>query len=645
MAGVKIKSPFVWDGKPVMDIFDQWTYEVDTWIELSALSDKLALKCMVNFMGGTASKFFMDHVTTDIKKWTVKDVYKALFDYCFPADFKLRLRKRLMDAYQGKKTVRDFARDLKSLAKRFPDVTERHLVQIFWDGAEQYIRVKWLDRGMSPEDSSLEKLVKWALRFEKSKEALDREKGDWKPKPEGRTWGRFKNRTHGNEPWVPPSDNEPDKRGGKSENNSRKAADKSAKNSQGWGKQNSDKPKGKPKDKPRLSPEELDKMRAEDRCFTCKEVGHQSRNCPQKHQAKPPHQKVSVGAARYDYLKSLSMDGLAKEIKDASINVDSVRVDDDDILPDPSTLEIGTDKVWLSAPPIEVCSYIKKLWMTAYPPDDAIAEGMVPEERFTVMEYGMAFEVTDWLKCEVPYMVTREELTRADFNVMDVVNDAWDKHLSTPLRGAFNGEEPDHEYPALSWLLFRFAAALADLDAIDIDVAMERLMIDPATGGYLIFDQMTADHYFVSHGEIREPDFSACRVLSKPPPEETPTMESVARIRRRRRIMMKPRCAAVGVQPRQPKKKRKMERREEDTDHMYRTAMREKDRDRVLPRQIVVEATVNGQAVRALMDTGSMMDFISTRVVDQLKIKTDILVKPVPLYMAVSGSRSVVKQS
>ncbi|KAJ7501038.1 hypothetical protein B0H11DRAFT_2275381 [Mycena galericulata] len=88
MAGIKIKPPpFVWDGKPGMDIFDQWTFEVDNWIELTALSDKLAMKLIVNFMSGTASKFFMDHVSTEPKKWTVKDVYRALLDYCFPADF------------------------------------------------------------------------------------------------------------------------------------------------------------------------------------------------------------------------------------------------------------------------------------------------------------------------------------------------------------------------------------------------------------------------------------------------------------------------------------------------------------------------------------------------------------------------------
>ncbi|KAJ7892509.1 hypothetical protein B0H14DRAFT_3684971 [Mycena olivaceomarginata] len=422
MAGIKIKAPFIWDGKPVMDTFDHWTYEVDTWIELTALSDKLAMKLIVNFMSGTASKFFMDHVATNLKQWTIKDVYKALFDYCFPTDFKLRLRKRLMSAYQGKKTVRDFIRDIRSLAKRFPDVTERHLVQIFWDGADQYIRVKWLDRGMSPEESSLDKLVKWAMRFEKSKEALDKEQRDWRPKPEGRTWGRFKNRARGNEPWTPPDDNDKET----SDTSTGRKTDKSAKNNQSAGKWAKDKQKeksGKPKSfKPKWSPEEMDQMRAENKCFTCGEVGHQSRNCPDKHQAKAPKQKVSVGVARYDYLNSLGLDDLAKAKDESSVHTDSVRVEDSDELPDPSTLDKGTDKVWLRAPALEVCSYIKKLWMTAYPPDEAIAEGMVPDERFTVIEYGSTFEVTDWLKSQDPAQTALPPF-RAVNHIIPIIDD------------------------------------------------------------------------------------------------------------------------------------------------------------------------------------------------------------------------------
>jgi hypothetical protein len=72
-----------------------------------------------------------------------------------------------MNAHQGGKTVRDFVREVESVAKKFPDVAERQLIQIFWDGVEQYIRVKWLDKGLSPEDDSLKRLIKWVLRFER----------------------------------------------------------------------------------------------------------------------------------------------------------------------------------------------------------------------------------------------------------------------------------------------------------------------------------------------------------------------------------------------------------------------------------------------------------------------------------------------
>jgi hypothetical protein len=64
---------------------------VDTWIELS---DRIALKLLVSFID-KARKFFMDHVATHQEQWNVKGVYKTLFDYCFPAGFKLQLKRQL----------------------------------------------------------------------------------------------------------------------------------------------------------------------------------------------------------------------------------------------------------------------------------------------------------------------------------------------------------------------------------------------------------------------------------------------------------------------------------------------------------------------------------------------------------------------
>ncbi|KAF8988996.1 hypothetical protein BDQ17DRAFT_1434773 [Cyathus striatus] len=105
---VKIKTPFTYDGHADLDNFDQWTYEVDTWSDWNGLSDRLLLRVVVNFMSYKASRFFMKHIATHREDWTIKRLYEALFDYCFPPHFKQELRDQLLNAKQGRNNVRDF---------------------------------------------------------------------------------------------------------------------------------------------------------------------------------------------------------------------------------------------------------------------------------------------------------------------------------------------------------------------------------------------------------------------------------------------------------------------------------------------------------------------------------------------------------
>ncbi|TFK78922.1 hypothetical protein K466DRAFT_446438, partial [Polyporus arcularius HHB13444] len=44
----------------------------------------------------------------------------------------------------------------------------------------------------------------------------------------------------------------------------------------------------------------------------------------------------------------------------------------------------------------------------------------------------------------------------------------------------------------------------------------------------------------------------------------------------------------------------------------------------------------------AMLDSGSMTDMMSTTLVDQLKIAKEVIAKPLPLHMAVQGSKSNV---
>jgi len=97
---------------------------------------------------------------------------------------------------------------------------------------------------------------------------------------------------------------------------------------------------------------------------------------------------------------------------------------------------------------------------------------------------------------------------------------------------------------------------------------------------------------------------------------------------------------AVGATRQGPVKRRgQVSNTERD---VQRTAAIPKDFERKVPKPIVIEVFINGKPAQALLDSGSMADFISTRLVDQLKLEKRVLAKPLGLQLAVSGSRSKI---
>ncbi|KAG9020934.1 hypothetical protein FS837_007741, partial [Tulasnella sp. UAMH 9824] len=94
-----------------------------------------------------------------------------------------------------------------------------------------------------------------------------------------------------------------------------------------------------------------------------------------------------------------------------------------------------------------------------------------------------------------------------------------------------------------------------------------------------------------------------------------------------------------------PGKKTKTLRNAKTLDRLERNAVRTKDFTCLVPSAIVVEVRINGQNARALVDSGSLADFMSTRLVDQLKVRLDKLEKPMAVQLAVTGLRTVVNNS
>lgn len=59
-----------------------------------------------------------------------------------------------------------------------------------------------------------------------------------------------------------------------------------------------------------------------------------------------------------------------------------------------------------------------------------------------------------------------------------------------------------------------------------------------------------------------------------------------------------------------------------------------RDVSQVVPHPVVVVVQINGRECRALIDTGSLGDFMSTQVADQLKVFKTYFPSPMPLHLA-----------
>src|SRR6202034_892579 len=82
----------------------------------------------------------------------------------------------------------------------------------------------------------------------------------------------------------------------------------------------------------------------------------------------------------------------------------------------------------------------------------------------------------------------------------------------------------------------------------------------------------------------------------------------------------------------------------EDLQALERNAGKVKDFERLIPKPVVIVVKIDGKPARALLDSGSLADFMSTTLVDQLKLTSKILAKPIAVQLAVSGSRTRVNR-
>ncbi|KAJ7023702.1 hypothetical protein C8F04DRAFT_1304569 [Mycena alexandri] len=268
----KPDPPSEYDGQPDFRVFQKFALEVKDCVRYGYISQKRAVSWIKKYLGGRASAWYMREVAKDPRKWTLNKLLKALFNHCFPPNFRSIQREKYDRFCQRGHPIRDYRVELTDLRDSIgDDISERQFIIRFWQGADSRVRIHWAEQGYDRESSTMDELEICAANYETALLIAAEEKTFDEERPRA-------NRTTGN--------------------NAQRTEGESS-NAQATAEQ----PKKPAQSGQKLTKAEMNEYRAAGKCFDCGSTEHIRKDCPKWNTLKPRSHTIQSSAVTFDEIE------------------------------------------------------------------------------------------------------------------------------------------------------------------------------------------------------------------------------------------------------------------------------------------------------------------------------------------------------
>ena len=300
--------PDKYDRTPNTQLFHKFMTQSMAYLEDGYVPEHRHVDILSNFLTDKAYTFYTRDISCDPEQWTAARFFKALFDDVFPVNFRLKQREKLDWFYQNNKTVKTYVAELAELFTSIGSSDDCERIHKLWKGLRRDIQKELWKEKLNPETSSWKRVARHAEITE-----LSNSVGMYDPTQcnQGPDSQRDKRSFHDCNDRHCHNCDGCERYSGQRTNSipGFSSMHKKSQERHEHGKRNyKDFKKSKTSDK------EKEELRAANKCFICKEVGHAARSCPNRNKVassssnKPPglhNCNIEITSHDVEYLGTL----------------------------------------------------------------------------------------------------------------------------------------------------------------------------------------------------------------------------------------------------------------------------------------------------------------------------------------------------
>ncbi|EJF55511.1 hypothetical protein DICSQDRAFT_18482, partial [Dichomitus squalens LYAD-421 SS1] len=133
-------EPEKYNGNPDLAEFHKFINQMQEYLDGYRVKPRSHASVVSRFLGGRAHEFYVNTVSRNSKAYQFKDILVGLFNYCFPINFRQKMREKLRNTRQNGRPIQTYAYELENLFLILGMDRNEERVDAFWFGLDKYIQ-------------------------------------------------------------------------------------------------------------------------------------------------------------------------------------------------------------------------------------------------------------------------------------------------------------------------------------------------------------------------------------------------------------------------------------------------------------------------------------------------------------------------